>query len=599
MSSIDLKSVKARDLWDEIGFHRPIGGFWYKLILEVGILLIPVLLVSFMLKYIYPYPTSKGYEQTFSGLFIFVFTIFDIGTCNTISRFIADENVKNPRGIVQYIQYFIWYQAITGLVQITVISYYALYIAPNTALAYGSWIMLAVVTKQWPGFPGVFKGTLNALQQFQKKNMIDFIQGEAFQRVTEIVFVLIGKYWGATNPQIGELLGISIGAVFGLYLDDIIASFVSAWFLSKSLKPYGVTFSQMFGVDFDWRLVKRCTFFGLKTGFPGLISAGVQLFSLVLALNYIPQYTTFIVLKNMAIQLVALTQRLTDQDFTPLLTEAYQNGKKKLVKYYNAHALRFYAINSGFAIAIMLTVISIFEQLFIGLRLYRYLFTIPFLIPALIYRASKPYVNFPNQVLIAADKANQILFFNLMEQSLRVAFLYLTIVVFRIQDLGTWGIVYTLTLGDFPAVVLKMIVAYVYIHFKVIKFKLMIWQGIVVPILSCGILFSIFLIFKALFLDLLFSFNFILAIIIGIVFLAALVLVFYFPLTVFLGGWDKNSIRDFMKVKKMAGPSKILVVPIANSVFFTAQHAKLHDRFRFDDREAYQELKDLIKIRDL
>jgi len=62
------------------------------------------------------------------------------------------------------------------LVQITLISSWCLYVVPNTQLAYGIWIMLLVITKQWPGFPGVFKGVLNSLQQYNRKAMIDFIQ---------------------------------------------------------------------------------------------------------------------------------------------------------------------------------------------------------------------------------------------------------------------------------------------------------------------------------------------------------------------------------------------------------------------------------------
>ncbi|MBD3187403.1 hypothetical protein GF325_11280 [Candidatus Bathyarchaeota archaeon] len=591
-------TTSTSKLWDEIGFHRPIGGFWYKLILEIGILLIPILFVSVMLKYLYPYPTSQGYNKTFTAIFVLVFRLFDIGTSNTISRFIADENIKNPKKMVQYIQYFIWYQMITGLVQITGISAWAIWVVPNTAMAYGTWIILTVVTKQWPGFPGVFKGTLNALQQFNKKATIDFIQGEAFQRITEIAFVLLGRYLGALNPRIGELMGIAIGAVFGLYLDDIIASFLSAYYLSKSLKPYGITFKELFRPDFDLELVKQCTFFGLKTGLPSLLSGTTEFVMLMLALEFIPQYTTFIVLKDMAVQLVALTQRLTDQDFTPIFTEAYQNGKEKLCQYYNAHALRFFAINSGFAIAIMLTVISIFEDLFLGLGLDRYLLTVPFLIPALLYRASRSYNQYPDKILIATGKANQVLALKIFEEVARMSVFTLTIAVFQVQEYGIYGVVYVLTLGDYPAILAKTIIAFIYINRRVFKLKIMPWQTLAVPIMSTAILFSIFWVFKALFLDFLLDFNFYMAIAIGLIFLIVLVLLVYFPITVLLGGWDDNSIRDFKKAIKMAGPSRGIARIIGVGVFNAVKISKLHNRFKYDDTGAVKELKELVETRD-
>ncbi|MHA1793847.1 MAG: hypothetical protein ACTSVI_14485 [Promethearchaeota archaeon] len=593
----DLDGTRVSELWDEIGFHRPVAGFWYRLVLELLTILIPIFFVYFMLKEIYPYPTSRGYSSAFTGLFLLIFQVFDIGTFNTISRFIADENIKRPDRMVAYIQYFIWYQAITGLVQITLLSSYALFIAPNTTLAYGVWIMLMVVIKQWPGFPGVFKGVLSALQQYQKRSLIDFVQSEAIQRVTEILFVLIGRFWGASDPRIGELLGIAIGAVFGLYLDDVIASFISGWLLVNYLKPHGITFRRLFRVEFDWALVKRCTLFGVKTGFSGLLHGATQFFSLTLFLTFIPQYTTYIVLSTMAIELVAITQRLTDQDFTPLFTEAFQNGKHMLVRYYIAHSLRFYVLNSGFTIAIMLTVISMFHQVFLGLGLDRYIMTVPFLIPAMINRASRIYMKFPDQLLIAADKPNLILIFKIIEEVGRVFFLWMFVIVIRVQDTGLWGIVYIVTLGDFPAVFLRASLSYYYLNRKIIKIQVMWWQGIIVPFLSCLILFAAFAIFKILVLNQLFLTNLILAMIIGLLFLISLVLVFYFPLTALLGGWDKNSIQDFKKVKKMSGPSKVLVALIANSVFASASHSLLHDKFRFDDKEAIKELKELVLLR--
>ncbi|MHA1340359.1 MAG: hypothetical protein ACTSRZ_09145 [Promethearchaeota archaeon] len=97
-----LDKLEDRDLWDEIGFHRPLGGFWYKFIYEFLIIIIPIFLATFLVKVLYPYPISRGYQSTFTNLFILIFTAFDIGTCNTISRYIADENIKNPYKMVQY-----------------------------------------------------------------------------------------------------------------------------------------------------------------------------------------------------------------------------------------------------------------------------------------------------------------------------------------------------------------------------------------------------------------------------------------------------------------------------------------------------------------
>ncbi|MBN2150123.1 MAG: hypothetical protein JW839_01630 [Candidatus Lokiarchaeota archaeon] len=593
-----VQMAREEDLWDKIGFHRPLGGFWFRLILELGIILIPILFVSFWLTILYPYPESLGYSTAFSGLFVLVFTAFDIGTANTLNRFVADSAIKNPAKMVQYIQYFIWYQAITGLVQITILSLWTVFFMPNTPQAYGIWIILLVVSKQYPGYLNVFKTALGSLQQFNKKSAVDFLQSEAFQRLTEIAFVLLGRWLGGLNPAVGELMGIAIGSVLGLYLDDVVAMVVSGYLLARHLKPWGIEFRDLFRCEFDRHLVKECLWFGLRTGIPGLLVANTQIIGLTLFLAFLPQYTTFVVLHGMATQLVAVTQRLVDQDFSPLFTEAYQNGKKKLCQYYHAHAMRFFAINTGFAMAIMLIVMTVLGDVFAALNLERYMLTLPFLVPAALARVSKTYFNYPEGIMIAAHKPTQWMILKVIEEGLRILFLWLTVVVFRVQDLGIYGIVYVLSLVDYPAYLVKAIIAYTFIDRHVFKMRLMTWQTFVAPSLSCGILFGVFTALKLLVLDPLMKWNFIVAIAIGIAGIAVLVFTFYFPLTVLLGGWDDNSISDFKRVVKMTGPSKILVNPIAKMIFKTVPIARLHNRFKYDESEAFAELKELVALRD-
>ncbi|MFX0102136.1 MAG: hypothetical protein ACFFCS_21400 [Candidatus Hodarchaeota archaeon] len=594
----DISEIRAAELWDAIGFHRPVGGFWYKIILEVGILIIPIFITEFVLKVMYPYPTSKGYNTTFTSIFILIFQVFDLGTSNTIARYVADANIKDPRRMVNYIQYFIWYQMITGLVQITAISTYCLYIVPNTELAYGIWIMLLVITKQWPGFPGVFKGVLNSLQQYNRKAMIDFIQGEGFQRITEIVFVLLGRWLGSLDVRIGELMGIAMGAVLGLYLDDIIATFVAGYYLTKALKPYGITFKTLFRVDFDRKLVIECSIFGIKTGLPGVLFASTQFISLNLMLNYIPQYTTYVVLADMAIMLAAMTQRLVNQDFTPIFTEAYQNGMKKLCEYYNAHAIRFICINLGFALAIMLVVFSVLPDVFPVLGLDRYILTIPFFYPALLNRASRSFTNYPGGLLIAANKPTLAMIIKIAEEGGKIFLWWFTIVVLRVQDLGIMGVVYVITLTEFPAKLATTIATFTYLDRRVFRMKINVWQTLVVPIATTAILYGIFTFFKETLLWTLMEINFYLALGLAVVVLFILVFGLYFPITIILGGWDDNSVRDFVKAVKMAGPSKFLVVGLKKNVLAVAKKAKLHNKFKIDDEAAYRELVELVALRE-
>ena len=213
-----------------------------------------------------------------------IFKILIWGTIVTMDRYIAELQLKDQSKMVKYIQYFIWYQMMTGLIQTTSIAIYAFVWVPRTELAYAVWIMLLQSITQYPGFLGVFRGAMGALQQFNKVEVLNFISGELFQRLTEIGFVLLGRYWGMQNPQIGEIMGIAIGSVIGLYVDDFIATAMSAWYFSKVMKDKGISARRCFRIEFDWNW--QSLVFGIKLEYPVLLAC--QLDSTMNLILFVP-----------------------------------------------------------------------------------------------------------------------------------------------------------------------------------------------------------------------------------------------------------------------------------------------------------------------
>nr|MDO8115778.1 hypothetical protein [Candidatus Sigynarchaeota archaeon] len=231
--------LTTQELWENIGFHRSIAGMFFQLPFTLISAVLGLALMSIVYTYLYPFPESNGYSAAATGFFGLMFYTFDLGTANIISRFIGETNIKNPAKMVQYVQYFIWYQMITGLVQTTAISVFAMFIVPRTQLAYTVWIMVIFSTVQYPGFLGIFRGVLDTLQQFHTVTILNFIAGEVFQRVTQIGFVIWGRWWGMADPAIGDIMGIAIGSVIGTYVDDFIATAVSAHYFTKIMSRYG------------------------------------------------------------------------------------------------------------------------------------------------------------------------------------------------------------------------------------------------------------------------------------------------------------------------------------------------------------------------
>lgn len=369
------------ELWDEIGFHRPLGGFWFRVIFILITAIFGLAVVGVYYKYIYPYPESVGYRTIVGGTFALFFRLFDLGTHNTMDRFIAEAAIKDQSKMVKYIQYFIWYQMMTGLIQTTAIAFYALYWVPRTELAYAVWIMLLTSLIQYPGFLGVFKGALGALQQFNKVEVLSFVSGDVFQRLTEVGFVLLGRYWGMQNPQIGELMGIALGAVIGLYVDDFFATALSAWYFTKAMKDKGISAKRCFRIEFDWALVKEAFVFGVKTGMPAIIGLASALIQLRMWILYVPQYATFVTLSGMAANISDLVNYGMNISLTQLFSESYMNGKRKLTEYYITQYMRFATMVQFFFISIIAVTLLALPQVFVGLGIGHYLLAIPFIIP--------------------------------------------------------------------------------------------------------------------------------------------------------------------------------------------------------------------------
>src|SRR6056297_1434955 len=123
--SSDENGVKiefSEDKWEEIGFHRALGGWFHNLVITLFGAVLGLVTINFVMGLLYPYPEIQGYKSIADGFFFsIIYIVFDMGTAYGIQRFIAEYRVKDPLKMVEYIQFFVWYQMFTGLIQITVI----------------------------------------------------------------------------------------------------------------------------------------------------------------------------------------------------------------------------------------------------------------------------------------------------------------------------------------------------------------------------------------------------------------------------------------------------------------------------------------------
>jgi hypothetical protein len=545
----------------------------------------------------FPFPEIDGDYQTGTGLFTALYVAFDLGTNALMNRFIGETGIKDPKRMVQYLQYFIWYQMFSGLIQLTIIAIWAFFYPPQDLL-YLTWIFLLYSTTQYPAMQSTFRNALGALQQFDKSTILSFLESDVIQKLNEIGFVLLFRYTLGQNPQYGIIIACSMGLILGKSLDDYLVMAIGMKFFNNSLKKYGITVRDCFRHDFSWSLVKEAFVFGVKTGFPGAIGSFAGLLVLVWWLG-IPQYTTFIALFGLAASIVNFVQGLY-LDLGGAISESYLNGKKILCQYYIGQTWRFDAFIQLLLYAIIFIVSLILQEVLVAIGLSYYLLAIPFILPIMIRRFTNPYEHIAGEILAGAHKPNFFFFIQMLQLGINMFFWWLFLVFLKIpQTSGIETLFWLMPMGDMPGVAIKLLISYIYIHKKIVPLKIPLWQtfggtsiaGIFMGVAGYAYYIWIFVpmnarwtLFPAL---------------IPAIFICILILPLglYIPMTVLLGVWDSNSVDSFRKASKISGFAKILVIPMFKALELTIPFARLHNRFAADESQATREAMELMEFK--
>ncbi|MFX0098749.1 MAG: hypothetical protein ACFFCS_04150 [Candidatus Hodarchaeota archaeon] len=594
----DPKDLTTDELWTNVGIHRSVAGFFYNLPLALFQVIGNIFFGGFIIILLYPFPEPQGYRAAATGIFNLFFQAFDLGTANIMARFIGEYNIKDPKKTLQYIQYFIWYQMITGLIQVTLVSSYALFFVPHSQLSYSVWIMLVFCTHQYPGCLHIFHATLNTLQQYDKVTIINFVQGELFNRAAEIGFVLLGRWLGSQNIIIGEMLGIAIGATAGWYFAIIISTFIATHFFQKVMKKYGITVKDCFRHDFDRSMVKECMIWGLKSGLPYVLWGFAAYVHLMIWLTYLPQYTTWISLAGfVGLFAGVIGWRL---DLGGSISESYLNGKKKLAQHIFGQTIRYTALVQFFMAMVVVVVLLLFEPVILAIGLDFYVLSSIFILPTMVAFFRNVYDYFSTHTIVSTKHINFNMFLIIFESFFSIFIHYLLIVWWDLPGrYGQPAIAWLIPCCVMVSGGVKTIICYFYIHFKVMKIKIPKYQTFVAPGISFLVILIMFLLYyQFIYLPLNDIIGTWLALIPTIGLLFILVLFVYFPITAILGGFDDSAEEILLKAKKMSGIGRFIVSPMYAMIKMAAKRTKLHNRFALDDTEAIKEGRELMIIKN-
>jgi hypothetical protein len=555
--------------FDKVGFARPLGGFFYEFFYAIVAAIAVAVTFSLILKALYPYPDSKAYASVGNVLFSLVFFVMNIPTAFSLEIFIAQYRVKNPAKMIQYARFYIWYQMMTGIILVTITSLYVLYIMQTGNLMYTKWLLLILISREYPAMTGVFNAMLKGVQRFDYQTKVNYF-GQIIQPLCEVVCVLIGRYWLGSNPMFGELMGIAIGYAIGTYVDDFLTMLFSLRYLRTVLEPMGYSIRDVLIPHVDKEVWKDSLWFGLKLSPPGLLSAFVGFFAFFWWYDLVPAYATLMVLNETADSIANIIRRGGGIYLKGTIAESLGNGKKELTHFYIAFALKFSFMTMIALAAIVFTFMpAIIDVLFVAGGLEAWSLMTVFITPNIIESTTEQVHSISTDVILGGKHPGWHSFTEILRTLIQFLWDFLLLFVFKWpQTAPIVVLIWILALRDFPNKFTILVLNYIYIQKKIVKIRWssFAWQAWIAPIpATIGVwgCAAIWLNFVFPILENIMGVYIAAGISILIGFL--LLLWVFFPLYTFFGGWDNYGLQIFTNAVEIAGPSKFLFRPIVKA----------------------------------
>ena len=327
--------------WEAIGFQRALGRELWQIIIEQINNALYLFIMMYLIPIIQPFPEIIGYNGVAAGLFTVFYVAFDTGTNFGIFRFISEYRIKDTNRMLQYIGFYLRYQMLTGIIQITLLSWFTFAVVIQGNYAYLTWMLLLILQKQWPGMLNIFKTVLSGFQHHAKVEILNLMQGQIVERLSMIGFVLIGRWFGETNPAVGIIMGICIFTHIGNYVDDIIFGFISGYYVNKILKKYmNLSLRDVFSVKISKDVLKEMIFYGVQGSLLPIFSTAVSTFTLLAYTQEIPSYISWSALVSYGSMFSGVVSQFGDFALGTSIAESYSNGKKKLAEFYVTYSLR-------------------------------------------------------------------------------------------------------------------------------------------------------------------------------------------------------------------------------------------------------------------
>jgi O-antigen/teichoic acid export membrane protein len=528
--------------WEEVGFHRPLGGF--LLAVMFGLLFfVPLIIYQNLIlpSYILPSAQALGIWGRVTQFFNVAWLFFDFGTSAAFVKFMAEYRVKDPRRGIMYGQLFVWWQALSGAVQVALIVLVASTVLPRSAYAIYSWSIILHAFIQIPGFYLVYRNALAGLQRFDYAQLLDMAEQAFLPMVMQIPIVYLMVRWGQGHPVFGPAMGGLLGMGLAAYGTEL-ATFLFGWLLWRRI---GLRSRVLFLAHFDAEVVRSGFRFGGFEMLGSIAWAAGQAAEVAITqhklVNYAETWGNWVIAQNFIFAYNVIN--ILFYNLVASISEAISHGRRILSEYYAAQAFRYGAFFSAFIAAVLFAVADRFILGATGPEFERAaLFATPLILwgaiqypswigDAVQLGSNRPYLK---AILVAG------------EQVIRVTLAAIFVTRFQI-----WALI-----GAYFVGLLTKDVASFLINDRIcFRQRLYVWPALIAPLLAGAVHFALLrwlsgLIWQG---DQITS---VLVLFIGIL--------LSFPLFSFLyalfGGWDGPGLAELRRGAGLAGPMRPLAL---------------------------------------
>lgn len=469
---------EAKTEWEEVGFHRPLGGFLVAL--SIGLVLfIPLIIYQNLIlpSFILPSAQALGIWGRVTQFFNLAWTFFDMGTSIAFIKYLSEHRVHDPKKGIQYGQVFVWWQALSGAVQVALVIALASTLAPKSAYALYAWSVVIHSFIQLPGFYQVMRHALTGFQRLDYSRLLEIGLNVLLPMLVQPVFVTIMFAWGRSHPIFGGAMGGLLGMGIAAYASELLAFLLGLWLYRR----VGYNSRILFLAHFDWDVIKTSFKFGVFEMLGSAAWSFGQAMEIAITqtrlINYAEIWGNWGLAQNF-IFAFNVTQTLND-GVMPAISEATSHGKRILSQYYSVMAYKYNGLTSAFIGAVLLAVAPKFIIGSTGIEFQR---AAVYVIPLTIWGA----VQFPSwvgdNVQLGANKPwlKSILVFS--EQIIRVLLAFFLIARFQVT-----GLIIAYFVGLFS----KGIAAYIINHKICFPQRFYIWQSLIAPLLAGAVHYGI------------------------------------------------------------------------------------------------------------